>query len=180
MAATFVVEDGTGVDGANSYISLADADQYNDNRDEPSTDWTALSDANKQKALRAGTRYLDDHYCLRWKGVRTTSTNVLDWPRAGVADQDGYTVACDAIPTPIEETCVEAAIRTLDTTQNPTGLTPDLTSEGIITYKREKGEGVGEEETHYANGIDPYVTFTVIDQRLCGLVNQSAGRAIRA
>lgn len=34
MAATFVVEDGTGLSAANSYLSVADADQYNDDHNE--------------------------------------------------------------------------------------------------------------------------------------------------
>ena len=37
MAATFVVEDGTGLSNANSYISVADADTYNDNHNADSS-----------------------------------------------------------------------------------------------------------------------------------------------
>lgn len=164
---------------ANSYLSVADATLYFDNNDDSvataATTWAALSTAQKEHALRSGTTFLDDNWSLRWKGFRTGNTNPLDWPRSGVVDQDAYTVASDAIPVDIEESCAEAAIRTLDVTQNPTGLAPDITQEGIITYKREKGEGVGEEETHYADGFNPYVTFTIIERKLRGLVIPNQG-----
>lgn len=178
MVATFTVEDGTGVAGANSYLSIADADQYHFDIGTAATSWDDLTDAQKQQALRNATRYLDNQYGRRWKGSRTDRVNVLDWPRAFVIDTDGFTVESNVVPQGLKDACAEAALRDLDTTQNPTGLTPDLTNEGTITYKREEAFEVGEEETHYQGGLNQYVTFTVIDDLLHDLVEPEGSRLL--
>lgn len=62
MAANFIVEDGTGVDGANSYVDVAYADQYF--LDRAITAWTG-ADAVKQSALVRATDYVTTRYTLR-------------------------------------------------------------------------------------------------------------------
>ncbi len=164
----------TTVTPTNSYLSVADADQYHDNIGTATADWLSKTTAVKEQALRDATRYLDAHYGKRWKGFRTAKANPLDWPRKGVTDTSGYTVANDSLPVALEDATAEAALRSLDATQNPTGLTPDITKEGVVTQLREKGEGVGEEETHWDGGFSPYVTFSVVDQLLHDLIRSSA------
>lgn len=62
MAANFLVEDGTGVDGANSFVDVAYADQYF--LDRAVTTWTGV-DGVKQSALVRATDYVTTRYTLR-------------------------------------------------------------------------------------------------------------------
>ncbi len=171
--------DGTAVTitPTNSYSSIADADQYHFNIGTPAASWDDKSDSVKEQALRDGTRYLDGHYSTvrKWKGRRTTSTNALDWPRRSVVDSDGYAVLNNELPQGLEDATAAAALRSLDATQNPTGLTPDLTKEGTISYERKKADGVGEKETHYEGGFNQYVTFTEIDELVHDLIMPVGG-----
>ena len=61
MAATFIVEDGTGKSDANSYITEAAADQYVENHSGDAA-WLAGQQADKEKALRLATQYIDNEY----------------------------------------------------------------------------------------------------------------------
>ena len=71
-----VVEDGTGLSTAESYISVADADTYHSDRGNAL--WTG-TDAVKEEALRQATEYLDATY--DWKGSISLTTQALNWPR---------------------------------------------------------------------------------------------------
>lgn len=75
----FVVEDGTGVPGATSYISVEDADAIHEEA-LYGDDWLVpeLDQNRKQRALMAATRMLDDLW--RWRGQRATAAQGLDWP----------------------------------------------------------------------------------------------------
>lgn len=115
---SLTVEDGTIVTGAESYITVADATTYHAARG--NTAWAALSDANKEAALRRATDYMVQSYRSRWKGSRATSEQALDWPRIGV-EVDGYAVDTDIVPTPVARACAELALRA-----SADELAPDL------------------------------------------------------
>lgn len=79
MPVTVTVENGTGVTGANSYASVADADAYFLTRPR-STAWTALADADaKAPFLIHATRILDRSFV--WIGAKDDALNALEWPR---------------------------------------------------------------------------------------------------
>ena len=78
-----IVENGTGVNGADSYNSLAEANQYVQNyvcRDSVRAAWDALDDIGKERVLRAGAFRLDSCYYTRWRGEPTTPTQGLYHP----------------------------------------------------------------------------------------------------
>jgi hypothetical protein len=74
----FLVEDGTVVEGANSYVAVAFADAYHTDRG--NTAWTG-TDAVKQAALIKATDYLQQLYNGRWVGWLVDDDQPLDWPR---------------------------------------------------------------------------------------------------
>lgn len=74
---TFTVEDGTGLEDANSFASVAEADAYCSLRQ--LTDWAALSTPAKESALVNATEYLSDAF--DWVGERSTDEQALAWPR---------------------------------------------------------------------------------------------------
>ena len=125
MAATFVVEDGSIVAGANSYVTLADAQQYVDNTSANAI-WDALLQAPKEKSLRMATQFIDQEYHGQWKGLRVDEDQTLDWPRSGVVDRDGYDFDYESIPQKLQDAVCEAAV---DYAVNGT-LMPDVGTPG--------------------------------------------------
>lgn len=113
MAVTLVVEDGTGIEGANSYIPVLFADTYNENRGRSS--WAPLTDEVKSIALIKATEALDALY--PWIGTKSTRIQGLQWPRhSGVdsagesillIDRDGFDI--DGVPVAVQNAVAEAA-----------------------------------------------------------------------
>ena len=81
----FTVETGSGISGANSLVSLAEADAYWTDRN--STAWLALTDTQKQAALIAASEYLSGF--LAWIGIKSNPNQILAWPRAVYFDSSG-------------------------------------------------------------------------------------------
>lgn len=146
---TLVVEDGTEVASANSYISRTDTDTYFLKL--ANTTWSALSAGAKEAALIKATAYIEQMYRLRWLGYRYTSTQVLSWPRANVPINDGpwnNFVAVDTVPQQVKDACCELALRAstedlaadltqgvLSETVGPLGVTYDSASTQATRYR---------------------------------------------
>lgn len=107
---SLIVEDGTGLATAESYISVADAGTYHTNRGNAA--WAALStDTIREQCLRKATDYMIQAYTDRWQGVRyVAETQALDWPREGVV-VNGEEVAYTVVPTIIKNACAELALK---------------------------------------------------------------------
>lgn len=115
----FVVEDGTGLSTAVSYVSLNDADLYHSRRG--NTAWTQLAVGNKKAALVKAADYLLQLYTSQWKGVRINGTQALDWPRSEVERED-YGISSagyygwlayypdDEVPSAVKNAACEAAL----------------------------------------------------------------------
>jgi len=155
MAATFVVEDGTGLTLANSILSVADADQIMENFDDPAA-WTAATDAEKENALRQATRYLN--YMYVWDGYKTATTQGCQWPRYPVYDEDGTLIDSDVIPQRVMEACAHLALADI----NGDTLMPDNQDEGTIK-KRKDVIGPITEEREFMYGEDPDKQYTVVE-----------------
>lgn len=162
---SLIVETGAIVAGAESYISVADADTYHSNRG--ATVWATLTTAEKEQALRKATDFMIQAYRQRWKGTRMSATQALDWPRAwvylGPNDEFPNLVADDVVPTEVKNACASLALRA-----SSADLAPDL-SQG---KKRVK---VGPIETEY----DPYSPqskrYAAIDAMLAPYLANGAG-----
>ncbi len=84
---TIVVEDGTGVTGANSYVTELELTSYADARG------VTLSGDPASLLIRAA----DYSETLSFQGRKASQDQPLQWPRTGVTI-DGYTVPSDEIP----------------------------------------------------------------------------------
>lgn len=125
---TLVVEDGTGKPDAESYLTVAEADAYHVALGH--VDWAGASDADKEVALRNGTRYIDANYRASWSGWPTKDREQrLAWPQknayAGI-----YPLKIDEIPRELKEATAEAALRVLLV---PDALSPDLDASTLIS-----------------------------------------------
>ena len=72
-----VVEDGTGLSNADSFVSVAYADTYFSTRGV--TAWASLT--NKEALLIKATDYIEAVYSESWKGVTLNDTQSLSFPR---------------------------------------------------------------------------------------------------
>ena len=108
-----IVEDGSGLSTAESYISVADIATYLTSY-KSATElavWTALTTAEQEAAARVATQYLDSSYRGSWKGSRANEDQALAWPRYSVEDADGWILASDELPARLEQATAEAAFR---------------------------------------------------------------------
>lgn len=101
-----VVEDGTGLVNADSYVSVADADAYlSVLPSDATTLWDALSATEKENALKWATRVLNNK--ASFEGYKTVETSALRWPRTSVCDVDGVEVDSTSIPRQITSATIE-------------------------------------------------------------------------
>ena len=127
MAITLTVEDGTGKHDANAYVSVEDANTFNNERPFAGS-WLAVGVEDKKRAIIMATRLLDEH--IDWYGQSKKSHNLdlsaadrqaLSWPRSGVSDSDGYTIDQDSMPQWLKNATAEFArfLATEDRTIDP-------------------------------------------------------------
>lgn len=125
----FIVEDGTVIEGANSYVTVAYADAYHSDRG--NSTWNG-DDAAKQSALIRATDYLQQVYNGRWVGWMVDDDQPLDWPRT--YNRPSYPWVDYDISGEIPDRIKQAVcILALDTLHNGS-LNPDLAR----AVKREK------------------------------------------
>ena len=165
--ATLIIEDGTGVAGANSYVTVAQADIYFANVN--NTVWDGL-DSIDQKGpfLIQAVRYMQQVYRSRWKGYRryslnlTSKTQILDWPRVWVDQIDSpggygpypYFYDPNSIPQEIKDAQCELAVRAANG-----DLAPDID-------RVEKSVQVGSLKVEYDPNYSPIVVFRAIEALL--------------
>lgn len=86
---TLVVEDGSGVAGANSLIALDDAQAYMTERGLTVT----LTDGLMLRAM-------DSMLTFAFKGTKTHTANALPFPRTGLTDIDSNAIGNNVVPDP--------------------------------------------------------------------------------
>jgi hypothetical protein len=114
-----IIEDGTGVAGADSYVTVAECEAFAVKYYGASL---AGSTANKEAALRRAALFMDS---LPWKGHRTFGRNQgLAWPRKDVTDGEGQEISEGEIPEEIKDA---QHIFARAEFQNPGILAPTIT-----------------------------------------------------
>lgn len=116
-----IAEDGTGLPAANSYASLAFADDYHNLRQNSS--WAAATTQARESALVRATDYIETRFRARFMGVKEYRTQSLSWPRNYVYDLDGYEI--DGVPKEIQHATCEYALRALTTPVLAPDQSPD-------------------------------------------------------
>lgn len=120
MTATIVVETGSIVSGANSYVTTTELATYADER---GIDITNTSEDLLIKSMD----YLEG---LNFKGYKNTRSQSLQWPRWGVY-VDGYPVDSNTIPTELKEAQMQLAL-SIDGGYDPLGIIePKVTKEKV-------------------------------------------------
>ena len=116
---------------ANTYVTLAVADQYQDDRPPAGTTWSGATDAEKNAALLWATTLLDA--LVEWTGwPAVATTQALLWPRTGMWSRNGVAVPITIIPVELEEACAEYARQLL---ADDRAADSDIETKGIIGLK---------------------------------------------
>ncbi len=153
----FTLEDGTGVDGANAYVTETELGTYTDDRS------VTLADGDAEAAIIRATTFIDSTYRMRFVGYKTHGRDQgLEWPRTGVLDSQYFPIAGNEIPIEIKNATCEAAIRELTT---PDSLLADLERGGSIKMLK-----AGSVEIEYGANASAVTTYRIIDGILSGLL----------
>ena len=174
MAVTIVVEDGTIVADANSYISVADARAYAEQRGVT----LPVSDDEVGAMIINSTDYIESFEC-KFAGERVSTEQELSWPRA-----DAYLCGSDT-PFPsdqIPKDLKKAQCASVIALSQGLVLMPNITAQDYVTE-----ETVGPITTKYANPIQTGIEtkFTGIESLLerlypdCGCNGGLAIRTVR-
>lgn len=166
-----IVEDGSIVANAESYVDVAFADAY----------WAVRlagkswpSDVTmKEKVLREAAQFLDMSYL--WDGQRSYYTQVMHWPRVIDVYEDRQQVLYNQIPVPLKNAQCELALLVAVTGR----LMPVLKRGGLI-----KSTTVGPIEIVYMDGAGgttryDYVTLLLQDFTRGERMTGATARAIR-
>lgn len=173
---TLIVEDGTGLDTAESLVSVAEADAYHIARG--NEDW--IGGPAGEAALRRASSYIEGRYGARWKGYRTNSTQALGWPRSGVYLSEVYgpgyyaapAYASNAVPREVKAAVAEAALLEL--------LTPGTLNPVVRNDQRILSETVGPLSTTYAEvsgSVAARPVVTIINDLLAPWLSGTANSA---
>lgn len=166
-----IVETGISVVGAQSYVSVEEADAYHAAHGNTST-WAAAGLIGKEVALRKATAYIDGYYGGRYKGYRTYPlTQNLLWPRAEVIEfpEDGVSLPSTSIPTRLKDAVCEAALRAVSGT-----LAPDLEAGGRV-----QSVSVGEISQTFFPNASPTTKYQQIDTLMAPLLSSTTGISLQ-
>jgi len=100
---------------ANSYVTLAEAEAYFEDRMHSSA-WEALTDEVKSNLLVSSSQMLD--WYIKWKGYKSSETQSMKWPRSGVVRPSGIEVDDDVLPAEVKTAVYEQAFVNISADRN--------------------------------------------------------------
>ena len=169
-----IVEDGSIVANADTYISLANAitflTNYYGEYDAEAAAFLGYKTTRQELILRQATYTMDRKYRKRWKGYKRVQTQSLDWPRVDVVDEDDYDIPEDTIPRRLQRAELEIAKRIA----NDVAIFEDQSRGGMV-----KSEKVDVLQIVYMDGAPPETFFQGVDATLKGLL-KSENKIVRA
>ena len=129
----FIVEDGTGLQNANAYVSVEEFKDYWNMRN---IDLAQKTDAEIEACIIIATQYIDKTF--KYIGSKSTNEQSLQWPRSYAYNLEGYVYS--GLPNDVVFATCEAGYYNLN------GKNLFVASEKGIT---EKTENVGPVQTTY-------------------------------
>jgi hypothetical protein len=154
-----ILEDGSGLAGANAYVSHDFIENYF--RGKSLAAWGSAGVQEQEDMIVLASGYIDTAFT--WKGVRKAPAQGLSWPRAG-AFLDGFDV--EGVPAAVKKAACEAVRLCMD---------------GETLYGTDAGKEVisGSSEgmsVHYARNEKAVTRFEIINQILRGLYKLDSDR----
>lgn len=160
-----IVEDGSAVAGAESYVDLTTADAYWLKRPHQShsLSWSSASTEFKEGALREASAFVDSQFGAFYKGSRIGYVQGLLWPRTGALDEAGNEL--QNLPDALQDAVCELAVRAI---QSPLAIDQDRSGE--IKKIRNKVDVI-EEEIEYESGAGQQPAYGIVAGLLTPLLD---------
>lgn len=161
-----IVEDGTGMTDANSYVDVIFADSYFSTRGY--SKWGELSDEEKEVFLIRGSEYIN--YAFDYYGKKSNPSQSMKFPRVELVDDEGYLVK--GIPMVLKEAVCECA---------------KIISNGTEVFQKQESNGAVVSETigslsftyDLSRKVKDSSLYDVINLRLRGLYkDKSQGKIV--
>lgn len=169
-----IVEDGTGLADAESYISVADCDSILVSWGRSTTEWEALTEAQKEGQLRNSTMYIDSTYAHKFSGEVLNSVQALAWPRQDAYKKNGQSIPSDEVPGEVKNACAFVAVESVT---NGVYFDEDNGAR-IASESVGLGSGALTESKTYQGGKDSSYTSKSADLVLNPLLSGSKGRTV--
>lgn len=166
-----VVEDGTGIDNADSFVTLEATDAFWTARN--NAEWSGASPQAKEAALRAAADYLA--FAFDWPGQPRSSTQSLCWPRSSAYDRTGDPLPNDEVPVPIQRACFILAREALTV-----DLLREVSPDDIVTEESVAISGAVTESRKYDRGYRRGISvrrFSPVDAILSQIMKATRGGA---
>jgi hypothetical protein len=107
MAVELVVEDGTIVPGANTYVSLAEATALISIDPHLAPIWDVMEEDDQNQMLAYASRWIDENHI--WYGRPVSMDQPMRWPRCGMHDGE-FWVPSTVIPEALRKAVAYAAV----------------------------------------------------------------------
>lgn len=165
-----IVEDGSGVVGAESYNSVAELDEYhlkmgNDDWPQPPETGDDPNLAKKEAMARRSTVFLDARYGTLAGGIKTNPDQGLLFPRTGFITALGIEIGPNEIPKEYKNAQAEAALYAY------TGLSFYTNVTGGQQLKRKKIDVLEKEWFENSQDTDPeFGWLDLLMQNLFGAI----------
>lgn len=169
----FILEDGTGVVGANAYIDVAFLGTYHLNRGVPTA--SQYNSTDKEAAIVRATDYAELVYGPYYLGRKLTSTQGLRFPRHCIRDPESCGGYFPPLPVQLQNAIAEYALRELVT---PFSLLPDpvVSDTGMqILSSKEKVGPIEESITYTGSAPASVKPFPKGDRWMVDLIGPQGG-----
>lgn len=141
---TIVLEDGSVVNNANSYVTVEEADNYFTLRN--NSEWLSLENAQKVALIVSAVDYIELRYSRRFIGAAKSPGQALSWPRVN-------TGLHEVIPTALKKAVFEYAIIAKN---GPLAPNPKYDESGVPLITRREKVGPLETEYRHPSLLDGY------------------------
>jgi hypothetical protein len=169
---SLIVENGTAMNNADSFVTLADADDFWVDRQDAA--WAESLDPNKEAALRKACDYL--FYAYVWRGQPKLFTQSLCWPRVGVTDQYGEAIDPDSVPVAVQRAQILLAREALSVDLLSQSSTDDILTQETVSISGAVSESRTYDRGNGRRGID-IRSFAPVDAVLSGYASAKRGNS---
>lgn len=163
---TIIVEDGTGLPDANSYVDVEYATNY-------ATSIGAEFDPTDEASLVSATQAMDLLYGSKYLGTKLTADQALLFPRTDFVDDNGFTRS--GIPVELKKATVEAAIAQ----QAGVTLVSNPSRDQVLTRKTSK-VGDLEQTFEYADAATSTSQLTKVGLTISPILKAGSSSNFRA
>ena len=162
-----VVENGTGLPNADSYVAVADVSAYlaSFKTSAEQTAWSSATTDSKERACRLAAVYLDGTYGGVLPGVRLKQGQTRLWPREEAYDLEGYKLEDYTVPASWLDANKEIALRFVQG-DNPLA---DVTESAVVASETSSVGPISTSVT-YLGGKSSVKKYAVVNKLLAPLI----------